>query len=231
MYPLEASSLTQYWPTILVTLKLLMAILCGGAIGFERELSRKAAGLRTNVLICMGAALFMVVSRHIGGGAPYTDPARLVAQVVTGIGFLGAGVILQSRGSVIGLTTAATIFVVGAVGITIGESMFGTALLATVLIIIVLVALRRVERSVIRRQRLFHYSLKTSDPAEFLERLLDLLEDEHLHMDDFEVRDAPGGEHEVRLSLVTSLEGNRRLLQSLPRLGANLRSSTHEHAD
>ena len=81
----------------------------------------------------------MILFRHIGGGAPYTDPARLVAQVVTGIGFLGAGVILQSRGSVIGLTTAATIFVVGAVGITIGEGMFGTALLSTVLIIIVLV--------------------------------------------------------------------------------------------
>src|SRR6059036_2003201 len=105
-------------PLALIALKLVVAMLCGGAIGFERELSRKPAGLRTNVLICMGAALFMVVSRHIGGGAPYTDPARLVAQVVTGIGFLGAGVILQSRGSVIGLTTAATIFVVGAVGIT-----------------------------------------------------------------------------------------------------------------
>src|SRR5881394_602096 len=139
---------------VVIAVKLMLAILCGGAIGFERELSRKAAGLRTNVLICMGSALFMIVSRHIGGGAPYTDPVRLVAQVVTGIGFLGAGVILQSRGSVIGLTTAATIFVVGAVGITIGESMFGTALLSTVLIIVVLVALRRVERLLVRRQRL-----------------------------------------------------------------------------
>ena len=106
-----------------IFLKLLMAMICGGAIGFERELSRKAAGLRTNVLICIGAALYMVVSRHISGGAPYTDPARLVAQVVAGIGFLGAGVILQARGSVTGLTTAATIFVVGAIGISIGEGL------------------------------------------------------------------------------------------------------------
>src|SRR6266542_6550343 len=129
-----------------------MAMVCGGAIGLERELSRKAAGLRTNVLICVGATLFTIVSRHISGGQPYTDPARLVAQVVTGIGFLGAGVILQSRGSITGLTTAATIFVVGAVGITIGESMFDIALFSTVLIIIVLVVLRRVERAIIRRQ-------------------------------------------------------------------------------
>jgi putative Mg2+ transporter-C (MgtC) family protein len=208
-----------------------MAMVCGGAIGFERELSRKAAGLRTNVLICMGAALFTIVSRHISGGAPYTDPARLVAQVVAGIGFLGAGVILQSRGSITGLTTAATIFVVGAIGITIGDGMFGIALIATVLIIVVLVALRRVERRIIRRQRLFHYSLNTDDPAEFLEKLLDLLERQHQHLEDFEVRDLTDGQHQVRLSIVTSLEGNQRLLKSFRTLGTDLRTTTHEHSD
>ena len=186
---------------IAIAVKLVLAILCGGAIGFERELSRKAAGLRTNVLICMGSALFMIVSRHIGGGAPYTDPARLVAQVVTGIGFLGAGVILQARGSVTGLTTAATIFIVAVVGITIGEGMVGLALLSTALIIIVLVVLRRVERFVIKRQRMFHYSLKTRDPAQFLESLLDLLERQNLQLEDFDVDNNPEGEHVVRLSV------------------------------
>jgi putative Mg2+ transporter-C (MgtC) family protein len=216
---------------IAITVKLVLAILCGGAIGFERELSRKAAGLRTNVLICMGSALFMIVSRHIGGGAPYTDPARLVAQVVTGIGFLGAGVILQARGSVTGLTTAATIFVVAAVGITIGEGMVGLALLSTALIIIVLVVLRRVERFVIRRQRMFHYSLKTRDPAQFLESLLDLLERQNLQLEDFDVENNPEGEHVVRLSVVTSIDGNRRLLSELPELGSDLMTSTHERGD
>src|SRR6266446_9459683 len=138
----------EHWPTAEIALKLLMAMACGGAVGFERELSHKAAGLRTNVLICMGAALYMIISRHISGGAPYTDPARLAAQVVTGIGFLGAGVILQSRGSITGLTAAATIFIVGAVGIAIGDGMFGVALLSTAFIIIVLVVLRKVERFV-----------------------------------------------------------------------------------
>ena len=219
------------YPFLIIVLKLLMAMVCGGAIGFERELSRKAAGLRTNVLICIGAALFTIVSRHIGGGAPYTDPARLVAQVVTGIGFLGAGVILQSRGSITGLTTAATIFVVGAIGITIGDGMFGIALVSTVLIIIVLVALRRVERRIIRRQRLFHYTLRTDDPAVFLEKLLDMLEQQHMHLEDFEVRDVDEGKHQVRLSVVTSLEGNQRLLKSLPHYGSDLRTTTHEHSD
>jgi putative Mg2+ transporter-C (MgtC) family protein len=216
---------------VIIVLKLVLAILCGGAIGFERELSRKAAGLRTNVLICMGSALFMIVSRHIGGGAPYTDPARLVAQVVTGIGFLGAGVILQARGSVTGLTTAATIFVVAAVGIAIGDGMFGVAILSTSLIIIVLVALRRVERFVIRRQRMFHYSLKTREPAQFLENLLDLLERQNLHLEDFDVDTNTQGEHVVRVSVVTSIEGNRRLLAELPQLGSDLTTSTHESGE
>jgi putative Mg2+ transporter-C (MgtC) family protein len=215
----------------LIAAKLVLAILCGGAIGFERELSRKAAGLRTNVLICMGSALFMIISRHIGGGAPYTDPARLVAQVVTGIGFLGAGVILQARGSITGLTTAATIFVVGAVGIAIGDGMFGAALLATALIIIVLVVLRRVERFILRRQRMFHYSLKTRDPAQLLESLLDLLERQHLQLEDFDVDNNGEGEHTVRLSVVTSIEGNRQLLTELPALGSDLMTSTYQRSD
>ncbi len=220
--------LNQQWPAIQILLKLLMAMVCGGAIGFERELSRKAAGLRTNVLICIGAALYMIVSRHISGGAPYTDPARLVAQVVTGIGFLGAGVILQARGSVHGLTTAATIFVVGAIGISIGEGLFGLATFSTILIIVVLVLLRRLEDEVLRRKRLFHYTVKTKDPAEFLEQLLHTLEQERLRLEDFDVREVEGNLHEVRLGCVTSVAGNRRLLQRLSELGKDLRSSTRE---
>jgi len=221
----------QNWTSVEIFLKLLMAMLCGGAIGFERELSRKAAGLRTNVLICIGAALYMIVSRHISGGAPYTDPARLVAQVVAGIGFLGGGVILQTRGSVTGLTTAATIFVVGAIGISIGEGLFVIATFSTVLIIVVLVLLRRVENEVLRRKRLFHYTLNTRDPAEFLEQLLDILEHEHLRLEDFDVRELEGGLHEVRLGCITSVSGNRRLLQSLNQLGKDLRSSIRERPE
>ena len=223
--------MTQHWPTIFIALKLLMAIVCGGAIGLERELSHKPAGLRTNVLICMGAALFMIVSRHISGGEPYTDPARLVAQVVAGIGFLGAGVILQSRGSVQGLTTAATIFVVGAVGIAIGEGMFGIAMLATSLIIIVLVFLRKVEEAFVRRKTLFHYALRVADPSDFLATLTTLLKKHRVHLEDFDVLDTEDGEHEVRFKIVTSLDFNHLLLKSLPQLGTKLRTSTRERTD
>lgn len=213
-------------PNILIGLKLLMAVACGGAIGFERELSRKPAGLRTNVLVCVGAVLFTIVSRHIGGGAPYTDPARLVAQVVTAIGFIGAGVILQSRGSITGLTTAATILMVGAVGITIGEGMFTVAVMTTVLIIVVLVLLRKVERALIHRRRLFHYLLKTADAPQSLARLLDLLEREGLRLDDFSLKDLDEGHHELRFAVVTSLEENSRLIGLLPEIGTEVQGST-----
>jgi putative Mg2+ transporter-C (MgtC) family protein len=216
---------------MLIVLKLLLSMLCGGAIGVERELSRKPAGLRTNVLIAMSATLLMITSRHISGGAPYTDPARLVAQVVVGVGFIGGGVIIQSRGSVTGLTTAATIFIVTAVGISIGEGMFGAALLTTLLIIFVLVLLRRAERGILRRRRLYHYSFKTRDPASALARLLDLLETEGVRLDDFSVKDTGRDEHLVSLSVVTSLDGNSRLIKSLPRLGTGLDTSTHDESD
>ena len=215
-----------YSPEILIGIKLLVAVVCGGAIGFERELSHKPAGLRTNVLVCMGATLFMVVSRHIGSGAAYTDPARLVAQVVTAIGFIGAGVILQSRGSISGLTTAATILLVGAVGVTIGEGMFTVAAMTTVLVVVVLVLLRRVERVLVRRRRLFQYVLRTTDPSRSVANLFTMLENEGLRLNDFSLRDAPDGGHELRFAVITSLSENSRLIGLLHNIGTDVQGST-----
>lgn len=217
---------SHLWPPLVIALKLVIAMLCGGAIGLERELNRKPAGLRTNVLICFGAALYMIVSRHISGGAAYTDPARLAAQVVAGIGFLGAGVILQARGSVTGLTTAATIFVVGAVGIAVGEGMIWLAIFSTILILIVLVLLRWLEQVAIRRRRLFRYILDTEHPVEALEKLMEALSEERLHLESCEIKEVATSKHEMRFSVVASLEANRHLTRHLHQIGTNLRTST-----
>lgn len=217
--------------TALIATKLVTAMLCGGAIGFERELSHKPAGLRTNVLICMGAALFMIVSRHIGGGAPYTDPARLVAQVVTAIGFIGAGVILQSRGAISGLTTAATILLVGAVGVTVGEGMFTVAVMTTLLVIVVLVLLRKVERAFVAHRRLFHYSLRTTNAPRSLTRLLEIIKQQGMHLDEFRMRDDAQGAQELHFAVVTSLDGNRRLIELLPEVGTHVEGSTTPRSD
>src|SRR4051812_13048584 len=95
--------------------KLLLSVFLGGAIGLEREISDKAAGLRTNILICLGACLFMMISRGFTG-IPVSDPTRIAAQIVSGIGFLGAGAIMREGDRVTGLTTSATIWVVAAIG-------------------------------------------------------------------------------------------------------------------
>ena len=111
-------------------IKLSLAVFLGGIIGFERELSGKPAGLRTNILICLGAALLMDVSNRIGlvDGQRIGDPARIAAQVVSGVGFLGAGTIMQGQGVVTGLTSAATIWVVAAIGLTVGGGFYVEAL-------------------------------------------------------------------------------------------------------
>jgi putative Mg2+ transporter-C (MgtC) family protein len=130
-------------------IKLIGAVLVGGGIGLERELAGKPAGLRTNILICIGSTLLMDLSMGLAenhGG----DPGRIAAQVVTGIGFIGAGTILHTRGNVTGLTSAATIWVVAAIGMTIGAGFFVEALGTTVAVMLVLVGLGWVERKYLR---------------------------------------------------------------------------------
>jgi putative Mg2+ transporter-C (MgtC) family protein len=126
-------------------LELAMAVLLGGTIGLERELRGKPAGLRTNILICMAAVLFTDVSYraaiHHGG-----DPGRIAAQILTGVGFIGAGTIIRTRGSVVGLTSAATIWVVTAIGIALGSGAYLEALGTTLLVMLVLAGLGWVER-------------------------------------------------------------------------------------
>jgi putative Mg2+ transporter-C (MgtC) family protein len=124
-----------------------MAALCGAIVGLERELKRKPAGFRTNILICVGAAMYMSVGLllvHAGG--EQGDPSRIAAQVVTGIGFLGAGCIIQAGARVTGLTSAATIWVVAAIGIVSGAGFPLLAVIAAVLVVATLAVLGVLEK-------------------------------------------------------------------------------------
>lgn len=130
--------------------ELFLAALLGGAIGWERGTHGKPAGLRTNILICVGAALLTDLSAKLA--SPYGDPTRVSAQIVSGIGFLGAGTIIQSRGSVIGLTTAATLWVVAAIGMAVGGGHYVEAVGTTLCVFVVLAPLGHWEnRSEARR--------------------------------------------------------------------------------
>lgn len=124
---------------------LVLALLFGAGIGLERELSGKSAGLRTNVLICLGAALFTIISAKMGEQTGDSG-TRIAAQIVTGVGFLGAGAIIQDRGGVHGLTTAATIWLVAGIGMACGNGLFLTATLVTAISILVLMGLHQLAK-------------------------------------------------------------------------------------
>lgn len=158
----------------LVTLaRLLLAAVLGGAIGLEREVAGKPAGLRTNMLICVGAALFMQMSISVAeigfspDGHPYGDTTRIAAQIVSGIGFLGAGAIIYSQGTVVGLTTAATIWVVAAVGAAVGAGEYVDAVGSTVLIVVILVGLRPIENRLLAKRRRVHATLRVKPGVGF----------------------------------------------------------------
>ena len=148
----------------------------GGAIGLEREIAGKPAGLRTNILICMGAALLTDVSVGIAtsDGVRVGDPGRLAAQIVTGIGFIGAGTIMQARGTITGLTTAATIWVVAAIGITVGAGHYLEAAGAGVLVTLVLAGLGSLEHRLRRARRVLSCTVraKPSFPPEEMESMM-----------------------------------------------------------
>ncbi len=163
---------------------LLLAVLLGGVIGLEREIHGKPAGLRTNILICVGAALFTELSQSI---AEYVgDPSRIAAQIVTGVGFLGAGTILHNRGYVVGLTSAATIWLVAAIGMAVGAGAMYEAVGTTVLVLIVLAVLGRVEVYMTTRQDVSRVTLEIEPEPEQVSYLQSIVEDaglklNHLH--------------------------------------------------
>ena len=151
--------------------KLGLSVVLGGAVGLERELSGKPAGLRTNILICLGSTMLMDLSIKLGvgpDGARFGDPARLAAQVVTGIGFLGAGTIMQARGAVVGLTTAATIWVVAAIGLLVGGDRFVEAVGGTLLVLVVLAGLGQVERRILAAHRTVNCTIRVRSGADFV---------------------------------------------------------------
>src|SRR5688572_19609419 len=131
--------------------RLLTAALLGAILGFERELRQKSAGLRTNILIAIGSALFTLMSYELAGDAQGGDPGRIAAQIVTGIGFLGAGAIMRTDSGIHGLTTAATVWVNAAVGVAAGGGSYHLAFIATGVTIAALLVLHPLENVIAER--------------------------------------------------------------------------------
>jgi putative Mg2+ transporter-C (MgtC) family protein len=158
-------------------LRLLLAAILGGIIGLERELKHRAAGLRTNMFICFGAALFTVLSR--GLAAEPSDYTRIAAQIIPGIGFIGAGSILHTRGLTTGLTSAATLFVVASVGMAAGGGLYVTALFATGLVLLTLFLLGHLEETFNLKLLMSSYEVTGASVDEITNEVNRILEPHH----------------------------------------------------
>lgn len=182
--------------------RLMLAAILGGIIGLERQLRHKPAGLRTNMFICFGAAMFTVLSKQLAGVE--SDSARIAAQIIPGIGFIGAGSILHAKTSVTGLTTAATLFVVASIGMAVGGGLYLTACFATLIILIALVLLGRMEATFSLKMFATSYEVTGHNVDGMLREVNRILETEQLTMHSIHIANA-----DLDFRMVFSVDGER----------------------
>ncbi|MEO5937344.1 MAG: MgtC/SapB family protein [Terriglobales bacterium] len=179
-------------------LKLILAAVLGGAVGLEREIKHKPAGLRTNMFICLGAAMFTILSFRYSEGT--LDRTRIAAQIISGIGFIGAGSILHSRGSVSGITTAATMFVVASIGMAVGGGEYLSAIFGTMIILVALSVLGKVEHRFNFKSVVMMYEVSGPDPDKLMSEVNRILEERHLLPTSVQSAQANGG-HRVQFTV------------------------------
>lgn len=185
--------------------RLVLAAVLGGIIGLERELKRKPAGLRTNMFICFGSAMFTILSTELAGSFGIGDHTRIAAQIIPGIGFIGAGSILHDKGGVSGITTAATIFVVASIGMAAGGGLYLVAIFSTMLIYLALHLLGILERQLNLKPLTMNYTIVSDKNAnDLVAEVNSIMEDQGKEMQAMHL--SRSGENE---KLVFRVEGTR----------------------
>lgn len=193
--------------------RLLLACLLGGAIGLQRELKQKAAGVRTNLLICMGAAFFTLLSSVLAGDAS-TDKSRVASNIVQGVGFLGAGLILQNRSRISGLTSAASVWVVASVGMACGAGLYAAGTIATLIVIVALELVGFLERRGNVKGYPLIYEVRGGDQTRMLSSILDAMDKAGERLNNVE-RDAIGELQRVSFVLTATSRKHDRLREQL----------------
>jgi len=193
--------------------RLFFACLMGGLIGVERELKRKSAGVRTNILICLGAAFFTLLSAVLAGDAN-PDKGRVASNIVQGIGFLGAGLILHNRSRVSGLTSAASVFVVASIGMACGAGLYWAAAVATFISIFALEVVGFLERKASIKGYSLVYEARGRDQTVMLKSILDAMDKCNERLACVE-RDAIGELQRVSFTVVATRREHERLHQRL----------------
>jgi len=190
-------------------IRLLLACFLGGAIGLEREAKRRAAGVRTNLLICMGCAFFTLMSAVLAGDAG-TNKGQVASNIVQGIGFLGAGLILHTRSRVSGMTSAASIFVVASIGMACGAGLFAAATIATVIALLALELVGVLEQRINLKIFPLVYEARGSDEAGMMISILDAMDQERERLSTVD-RDVIGTIQRVSFSLTATKRQHDRL--------------------
>jgi putative Mg2+ transporter-C (MgtC) family protein len=199
--------------------RLLLAALLGGLIGLERQLRHKPAGLRTNMLICFGSALFTMISYQMAGNVG-GDHTRIAAQIIPGIGFIGAGVVLRERGTIVGITSAATIFVMASIGMAVGAKMTLTAIFATMFCLVALILLGKVEDRAGLTTRLMTYRLTSQGGRQFVERAQKIVQEDGIYTHRWQTHSV-GEETTVEFDAEVTQLQERSLLSKLSALGVH----------
>ena len=195
-----------------IPIRLILAAVLVGIIGLERQIRDKPAGLRTNILICVGSTLFMSLSTRVAqllGG----DPTRIAAQIISGIGLIGAGAVLHSHGFVLGLTTAATIWVVAGVGMALGSGMYGVATFVTAMSLVTLYLLSYVEDKIQGRMS-YSYALVVSDLNQALASINSVLQESSVSAASFNFKKRAEN-YRVWFTLVIPRDTNIKIIQRL----------------
>ena len=204
--------------------RLSLAAVLGGVIGMEREMKRRPAGLRTNMFICFGAAMFTTLSIDLAQG---NEATRIASQIIPGIGFIGAGSILREKGGVTGLTTAATIFVVAAIGMAAGGGLYLMAIFATVLIYAALEVLGWVERQLNLKPVMLNYIIMSEKaPDVILDEINQALEEQDKTLSGMRMSKVDGKER-ITFSVAATRSEHQELMACL-RQFANLRDISTE---
>lgn len=192
---------------------IIISIICGGIIGFEREFRNKSTGFRTIILICLGSTLFTIVSRYGDG-----SDDRISANIITGIGFIGAGVIFKDKLSVLGLTTAAVIWTTAAIGMAVGIGYYGIALIFTVLTFIILSLVTRVERLIenLQKNKTVNINFRDGDCAS-----LSLLE-EKIKANRLKSKTVQISKHNNTLNAVLQISGTKENMDHLNEIMMNM---------
>jgi putative Mg2+ transporter-C (MgtC) family protein len=193
--------------------RLIVAAVLGGIIGLERELRHKPAGLRTQMFICVGSAFFTILSGELAGDLG-GDHTRIAAQIIPGIGFIGAGSILHSRGSVSGLTTAASLFVVASIGMAAGGGLYAAAVFATALVLAALIALGLLETRFSLKPLVYMYEVVGPNLEEMMGSVNGVLAEERHLMQTVQVS-RTGHERRVQFTVDASHKEHEVILQHL----------------